>query len=123
VIDSISPFERSGRIARPANHRAAVMTTAAFAAIVIRIRTVNVYKFSLNFSKFSWYLLVSFYNCGIYITRRRPNYRNSKNQDDVPSTRNTWRSFVVETIERPERRLIKTIEFLSETTAERANKL
>jgi len=99
------------------------MTTAAFAAIVIRIRTVNVYKFSLNFSKFSWYLLFSFYNYGIYITRRRPNYRNSKNQDDVLSTRNNWRSFVVETIERPERTLIKTIEFLSETTAERANKL
>jgi len=99
------------------------MATAAFAAIVIRIRTVNVYKFFAEFSKFSWYLLVSFYNCGIYITRRRQNYRNSKNQDDVPSTRNTWRSFVVETIERPERRLIKTIEFLSETAAERANKL
>ena len=29
------------------------MTTAASAAIVIRIRAVNVYKFSLNFSKFS----------------------------------------------------------------------
>ena len=30
-----------------------LMTTAASAAIVIRIRAVNVYKFSLNFSKFS----------------------------------------------------------------------
>ena len=29
------------------------MTTAASAAIVIRIRAVNIYKFSLNFSKFS----------------------------------------------------------------------
>jgi len=35
VIGSISPFERSGRIARAANHCAAVMATAAFAAIVI----------------------------------------------------------------------------------------
>jgi hypothetical protein len=30
-----------------------LMTTAASAAIVIRIRAVNVYKFSLNFSKLS----------------------------------------------------------------------
>jgi hypothetical protein len=30
-----------------------LMTTVASAAIVIRIRAVNVYKFSLNFSKFS----------------------------------------------------------------------
>jgi len=30
-----------------------LMTTAASAAIVIRIRAANVYKFSLNFSKFS----------------------------------------------------------------------
>jgi len=30
-----------------------LMTTAASAAIVIRIRAVGVYKFSLNFSKFS----------------------------------------------------------------------
>jgi len=29
-----------------------LMTTAAYAAIVIRIRAVNVYKFSLNFSNF-----------------------------------------------------------------------
>jgi hypothetical protein len=39
------------------HHRGALsiqvlMTTAASAAIVIRIRAVNVYKFSLNFSEF-----------------------------------------------------------------------
>ena len=38
-----------------------------------------------------------------------PKYRSSKNHNDVPGTRKTWRTFVVETIERPERRLIKTM--------------
>ncbi len=32
-----------------------------------------------------------------------------KKHNDVPGTRKTWRTFVVETIERPERRLIKTM--------------
>ena len=50
------------------------------AAIVIRSRAVNVYKFSLNLSRFSLYLLVPFYKCGIYFTRRRRSAGFKKSQ-------------------------------------------
>jgi len=45
-----------------------------------------------------------------------------KNHNDVPGTRRTWQSFVVETIAEPGRRLIKPIQLLNEVTAKKVNK-
>ena len=45
-----------------------------------------------------------------------------KNHYDVPGTRKTWQSFVVETIAGPGRRLIKPIQLLNEITAKKVNK-
>jgi hypothetical protein len=52
-----------------------------------RRRNLNnpIYKFSLNLSRFSSYLLVPFYKCGIYFTPVAE-VPDSKNHNDVPGT-------------------------------------
>jgi len=68
-------------------------------------------------------LLVYFLNYGIYFTRRRRNAGIQKITMMFQAQGRPGDVFVVETIEKPGRRLIKVIEFLNKITAERANKL